>query len=65
MNTNLLMSLIFSLVLVVYLSWLLPQKRLEAFGDFIVKVCSVLPITQAMKVLIEKKKAPASKRFKR
>lgn len=65
MNTNLLMSLIFSLVLVVYLSWLLPKKRLEAFGDFIVKVCSVLPITQAMKILGKKKKTSASKHFKR
>ncbi len=44
------MKLIFSLVIVVYLTQL-PKKRLNNFGDFIKKVLSVLPITKVAEAI--------------
>lgn len=55
MENNVLYFLIWSLVLVVYLTQL-PKWRLDAFGNFLKKVLGVLPITKAIEAIKGKDK---------
>ena len=55
MNIDLLVTLIFLLVLVVYLTQL-SIVRLNAFGNFLKKVIGILPITKALEVILKKNK---------
>ena len=55
MENNILYILIWSLVLVVYLTQL-PQKRLNSFGNFLKKVLGVLPITKAIDAIMRDRK---------
>lgn len=50
MNNNVLFILIWSLILIVYLT-LLPSKRLKDFGIFLKTVMSVLPITKVVEAI--------------
>ncbi|NKI28219.1 hypothetical protein HCG49_16825 [Arenibacter sp. 6A1] len=55
MENNLLYVLIWSLVLVVYLTQL-PMRRLKAFGNFLKDVLGALPITKAVEAIMKNKK---------
>ncbi len=55
MENNVLYYLIWSLVLVVYLTQL-PKWRLDMFGNFLKKVFGVLPITKAIKAIMDRGK---------
>lgn len=55
MENNVLYILIWSLVLVVYLTQL-PRWRLAAFGSFLKKVLGVLPISKIMEAIIRWRK---------
>lgn len=55
MNYNVLFILIWSLVLVVYLTQL-PPRRLRAFGNFLKTVLGVLPITKAIEAITKNRK---------
>lgn len=54
MENNVLYILIWSLVLVVYLTQL-PPRRLKAFGNFLKDVLGVLPITKAIEAITKNK----------
>ncbi|MDC6384624.1 hypothetical protein D2V93_02215 [Flagellimonas taeanensis] len=51
MDNNVLYILIWSLVLVVYLTQL-PKWRLDMFGNFLKKVLAVLPITKVAEAIM-------------
>jgi len=54
MNTDLLITWISILVLVVYLTQL-PERRLNAFGNFLKNVLGVLPISKVIEALTRDK----------